>query len=41
MKEIFGIYAMWFAWFSMNPETLIVPGPGEVDKSLLVDAPPQ
>jgi hypothetical protein len=41
MKELFGIYAMWFAWFSMNPETLILPGPGEVDKALLVDAPPQ
>ena len=41
MKELFGIYAMWFAWFAMNPETLILPGPGEVDKALLVDAPPQ
>jgi hypothetical protein len=41
MKELFGIHAMWFAWFAMNPETLILPGPGEVDKSLLVDAPPQ
>jgi hypothetical protein len=40
MKEMFGIYAMWFAWFAMNPETLILPGPGEVDKALLVDAPP-
>ena len=41
MKELFGIHAMWFAWFAMSPETLILPGPGEVDKSLLVDAPPQ
>jgi hypothetical protein len=41
MKELFGIHAMWFAWFAMNPETLFLPGPGEVDKSLLVDAPPQ
>jgi hypothetical protein len=40
MKELFGIYAMWFAWFAMNPETLILPGPGEVSKSLLVDVPP-
>jgi len=40
MKELFGIYAMWFAWFAMYPETLFLPGPGEVDKALLVDAPP-
>jgi len=40
MKELFGIYAMWFAWFAMNPETLILPGPGEVDKALLADVPP-
>jgi len=40
MQELFGIYAMWFAWFAMHPETLILPGPGEVDKALLVDAPP-
>jgi len=40
MKELFGVYAMWFAWFAMHPETLVMPGPGEVDKALLVDAPP-
>ena len=40
MKELFGIYAMWFAWFAMNPETLTLPGPGEVDKALLADTPP-
>ena len=40
MKELFGIYAMWFAWFAMNPETLILPGPGEVDKALLAPTPP-
>lgn len=40
MKELFGIYAMWFAWFAMNPETLVLPGPGEVDKALLSTVPP-
>ena len=40
MKEYFGIYAMWFAWFAINPETLVLPGPGEVDKALLQLAPP-
>jgi hypothetical protein len=40
MRELFGIYAMWFAWFAMNPETLILPGPGEVDKALLEHSPP-
>ena len=40
MQELFGIYAMWFAWFAMNPDTLILPGPGEVDKALLTDLPP-
>jgi len=40
MKELFGIYVMWFTWFAVSPGTLILPGPGEVDKALLVDAPP-
>lgn len=40
MKELFGIYSMWFAWFAVNPETLVLPGPGEVDKALLSATPP-
>lgn len=35
MKEFFGVYSMWFAWYSLNPETLVIPGPGEVPASLL------
>ena len=48
MKEFFGVYSMWFAWYSLNPETLVIPGPGEVPEHLLSleapgvgDAPPQ
>jgi hypothetical protein len=41
MKELFGVYAMWFAWFAMNPETLVLPGPGEVDETLLSPSPPE
>jgi len=40
MKEYFGVYSMWFAWYSINPETLYIPGPGEVSAKLLsTDAP--
>lgn len=40
MKEFFGVYSMWFAWYSLNPETLVIPGPGEVPAHLLsTDAP--
>lgn len=40
MNEYFGIYSMWFAWYSINPETLTLPGPGEVPAHLLsTDAP--
>lgn len=40
MKEYFGTYSMWFAWYSINPETLTIPGPGEVPAHLLnTDAP--
>lgn len=40
MPEFFGGYSMWFAWYSINPETLTVPGPGEVPENLLSpDAP--
>ena len=40
MKEYFGVYSMWFAWYSINPETLVIPGPGEVSKEYLTPAPP-
>lgn len=40
MKEYFGVYSMWFAWYNINPETLTVPGPGEVAKELLKPTPP-
>ena len=40
MPEFFGGYSMWFAWYSINPETLTVPGPGVVPENLLSpDAP--
>lgn len=40
MKEYFGVYSMWFAWYSIHPETLYIPGPGEVPAKLLsTDAP--
>lgn len=35
MKESYGVYSMWFAWYSINPETLYIPGPGEVPAKLL------
>lgn len=35
MKEYYGVYSMWFAWYSINPETLTIPGPGEVPARLL------
>lgn len=31
---------MWFAWYSLNPETLVIPGPGEVPAKLLSLNPP-
>lgn len=40
MRELFGVYSMWFAWYSMNPETFVIPGPGEVDQKLLSPLPP-
>lgn len=35
MKEYYGIYAMWYSWFSINPETYTIPGPGEVPSDTL------
>ena len=35
MKQYYGVYSMWFAWYSINPETLYIPGPGEVPASML------
>lgn len=40
MKQYFGHYSMWFAWYSINPETHFIPGPGEVPENLLTPAPP-
>lgn len=40
MPQFYGGYSMWFAWYSMNPETLTVPGPGEVPENLLSPAAP-
>lgn len=40
MKQYFGVYSMWFAWYSINPETLTLPGPGEVPENLLSLQPP-
>lgn len=40
LKQYFGHYSMWFAWYDINPETAFIPGPGEVSKTLLVPAPP-
>ncbi|MDR3357720.1 MAG: DUF3179 domain-containing protein [Desulfovibrio sp.] len=40
MKQLYGYYSMWFAWASMNPETFVIPGPGEVPAELLQLTPP-
>ena len=40
MPQFYGAYSMWFAWYSINPETLVIPGPGEVPEKLLSPAPP-
>lgn len=39
MKQKYGIYSMWFAWASINPETFTVPGPGEVEEKFLRQPP--
>lgn len=39
MKQYFGIYSMWFAWYAVNPETFLIPGPGEVSQELLNTTP--
>ena len=39
MQELFGIYSMWFAWFDINPETFVIPGPGEVPDKVLQITP--
>lgn len=35
MKEQFGVYAFWYAWATLNPETEIVPGDSVVPDSAL------
>lgn len=39
LPQYYGSYSMWFAWASMNPETLFIPGPGEVPENLLQISP--
>ncbi len=39
MAQYFGIYSMWFNWFNLNPETYLIPGPGEVPKEVLHTTP--
>ena len=39
MKQYFGINSMWMAWYSLNPETLFIPGPGEVAEKYLSTEP--
>ncbi len=40
MPQYYGGYSMWFSWYSINPETLVVPGEGDVPENLLSPAPP-
>ncbi len=35
MQQYYGIYSMWFNWYNLNPETVLIPGPGEVPKNVL------
>jgi len=35
MRQYFGIYSMWMAWYSLNPETMTIPGEGEVSEKYL------
>ncbi len=35
MAQYYGIYSMWFNWYNLNPETYLIPGPGEVPKDVL------
>lgn len=41
MPQLYGIYSMWFAWASLNPETNFIPGPGEVSGHLLQTGEPR
>ena len=41
MPQLYGIYSMWFAWASLNPETNFIPGPGEVNAHLLQTGEPR
>lgn len=40
LKQYYGVYSMWFAWYNINPETLVIPGKGEVPKEMLKPTPP-
>lgn len=39
MTQYFGMYAMWFSWYAVNPETFLIPGPGEVPQKMLDTTP--
>ncbi|MBQ9537129.1 MAG: DUF3179 domain-containing protein [Desulfovibrionaceae bacterium] len=39
LKQFFGHYSMWMAWSSINPETRVIPGEGEVPEKLLQNKP--
>lgn len=39
MTQYFGMYAMWFSWYVVNPETFLIPGPGEVPQNILDTTP--
>lgn len=41
MPQLYGVYSMWFAWASLNPETNFIPGPGEVSAHLLQTGEPR
>lgn len=40
LDPLFGVYAYWFAWASLYPETLTIPGPTMVPESALVKGKP-
>lgn len=40
MPQYYGVYSMWFAWYSINPETNVIPGPGEVKPELVTREAP-
>ncbi|MBQ7584976.1 MAG: DUF3179 domain-containing protein [Desulfovibrionaceae bacterium] len=39
LKQFYGHYSMWMTWSSINPETHVIPGTGEVPEKLLSQQP--